>query len=657
VVAGQSIERAPAHCDSDSAADWLPRTLPTPGVITMDGECRIPADPTQDMELISIGDIQGDGDVSPLINQTVSFLARVTGALSDRNTEGVTFHTLFVQSPRGHEDGNPATSDGMALFLGTSEPRFAPGDDILVTGQVTEFFGYTEVDNNGLEMTLLGQGNPLPPAVHLDTDRLIGERAEYLETLESMWVTFPPARVVGPTLDICSLTVVPVTTPYVHVMAGEPVSALLDVLHTSDSECKGFPQLKVGDEVDGLSGPLIYHFEEFKLALQRADELTIEIAPLPGPFAAPLVAPGQFSAATFNLHDHFDSSPDPGAVDAPALSPVEVNDKRTKLADVIAEPLGCPTLLAVQEVENLILLEELASALERHCGFRYVIAHLDSPDERGIDLALLGDSRRATLQQVALHQTCSRLDTGVSDASTRCRAGWSPLFSRPPLVVELLLDDHPLTVIVNHFKSRREGEAETAPLRLAQGQHVAQLVDRQLQATPEALILVMGDFNDSPGSATWQALTGDGKLQDGMAGVELESRYSYIFSGVAELLDGILLSPAAGKLLVAADIAHVNADCPAGWAADNQLLFRSSDHDIPLVILELPQAPAPVAMTPAVPTASLQSSAQPAEVSTEETEATAGKLPIYINIVGCVTVGLAALGVLWMLRRRAQATA
>lgn len=657
VVTGQSIERSPAHCDSDSAADWLPRDIPTPGMITIDGECRAPADPAADVELLSVGEIQGERDISPFINQTVSFVARVTGAISDRNTQGATFHTLFVQSPPGQEDGNPATSDGMALFLGTAEPRFVPGDDILVTGQVTEFFGYTEIDNNGLEMTLLSRGNPLLPAARLDTDRMIEERADYLETLESMWVSYPHARVVGPTLDICSITVLPATTPYTRVMEGEPLSLLLDVLHTSDTDCTAFPQLKVGDEVDGLSGPLIYHFDEFKLALQRPAELTIQTAPMPEPPAAPALTPNQFSAATFNLHDHFDSSPDPGAVDTPAPSPAEVSSKRAKLANAIAGPLGCPTLLAVQEVENLSLLEDLAAMLWTACGFPYVIAHLESPDDRGIDLALLGDSRRVTMRQVALSQTCSRLDTGISDGSIRCRAGWSPLFSRPPLVIELSLDDHPLTIIVNHFKSRREGEEETAPLRLAQAQHVAQLVAEQLQALPETLIIVMGDFNDGPGSATLQALTGTGRLQDGLMGVEAESRYSYIFSGLAELLDGILLSPAAARLLVGADIAHVNADYPAGWAEDVQLVHRSSDHDIPLVILELPAMPTPIAATPETLTASPESSAPAAAVSTEERGPTAGNLPTYLTLAGCVTLGLAAIGALWILRRRSQATA
>jgi hypothetical protein len=42
VLQGQSIERVPANCDSDTAAGWLPQDIPTSGEITFDGECQTP---------------------------------------------------------------------------------------------------------------------------------------------------------------------------------------------------------------------------------------------------------------------------------------------------------------------------------------------------------------------------------------------------------------------------------------------------------------------------------------------------------------------------------------------------------------------------------------------------------------------------------------
>ena len=47
VFAGVSIERIPANCDSDSAADWQPQDTPTPGQITLEGECAIPVNPAE----------------------------------------------------------------------------------------------------------------------------------------------------------------------------------------------------------------------------------------------------------------------------------------------------------------------------------------------------------------------------------------------------------------------------------------------------------------------------------------------------------------------------------------------------------------------------------------------------------------------------------
>ncbi len=87
VYRGQSLERVPANCDTDSAADWQPSRNPAPGTINLDGQCSpvaVPA-PAGD-NLLSIGQIQGIGDISPYVNQQVEFRGLVTGFLEDRNS-------------------------------------------------------------------------------------------------------------------------------------------------------------------------------------------------------------------------------------------------------------------------------------------------------------------------------------------------------------------------------------------------------------------------------------------------------------------------------------------------------------------------------------------------------------------------------------------
>jgi uncharacterized protein len=592
VLAGQSIERVPADCDTDSAADWLPRPNPTPGELSFAGECLAPAPPAPDA-LPPIGQIQGRGEFSPYVNQIVTFRGVVTGFSADRNTQGTTYYTLFVQDPPGLEDGDPATSDGMVVFTGRQRPALELGDQVRITGLVTEFFGLTELDDDGLEIALEASGVPLPEPIVIDPPTDNAAQAAYFEALEGMRVTFGgEVQVVGPTYSGCGFAVSRLERPLrtIRQRAEEGIGHIVPVLHTNDVNCDGFPNVKVGDRVDGLVGPLTYHFDQFKLVQQAAEAVRITAVPLPPLPNPPIAQPGQFSIASLNMENHFDALDDTGSDAEPKPSPAEIGLKQTKLAAAISQALGCPTLLAVQEVEKESLLLNLAEALAEACGFRYEVSHRDSPDARGIDLALLSDPRRAQVETVALRQGCTQLNTGIRDGTAVCPTNQSPLFSRPPFQVDLRLDGQPLTVYVNHFKSKRGGEQETTAERLAQAAHINQLVEEKLAEDEQARLIVIGDFNDYELSPTMLAMVGNGRLQNVLAQIPLEQRYSYNFGGAAQLIDGILVSPALAETLAVATIIHSNADYPDSLGNDTSpahLPYKSTDHDLSLAIFGL----------------------------------------------------------------------
>jgi predicted extracellular nuclease len=270
--------------------------------------------------------------------------------------------------------------------------------------------------------------------------------------------------------------------------------------------------------------------------------------------------------------------------------------KQKKLVAALGETLGCPTMIAVQEVENERLLHSLVDETAAICGFTYDISHRDSSDSRGLDLALLTDPNQVEIITVALRQTCTAIDTGIIDPDQQCPSSESPLFGRPPLQVDLQIAGTPYTVYVNHFKSKRGGEEETAPRRLQQADHIAQLVDDQLAADPQARIIVLGDFNDYERSPTMLQMTGKGNLINAFQQLPAPGRYSYIFDGVPQLIDGILVSPAVIPDIVDTMIIHANADYPTGLASDSSqqgLPLRSSDHDPLLLLLYLPNAEIP----------------------------------------------------------------
>ncbi|MBK8987313.1 MAG: lamin tail domain-containing protein [Chloroflexi bacterium] len=590
VFTGHSIERVPADCDTNSAADWLPRETPTPGQLTFDGDCLDPAVLAAQQSLPSIGQIQGSGEFSPYINQIVTFRGVVTGAYADRNTKGTTYYTLFVQDAPGDEDGDPATSDGIALFLGRQRPSAQIGDLVRVTGQVTEFFGLTELADTNLEITIEASGHALPAPIALDPPAENDALAAYYEPLEGMRVMVAgAAQVTGPTFSGCGFAV---SRPehaarLVRQQTADGIGRIIPILHTTDVDCAGFPDVKTGDSVSGLVGPLIYHFDQFKLVHQTPDDLQVTAVPFPPLPTPPQPGPQQFNVATINLENHFDALDDTGDDAEPKPSPAEIGIKQAKLASAIGQTLGCPTLVGIQEVEKASLLDGLAQELAATCGFLYDVTHRESPDARGIDLALLSNPNRAQVQAAHLRQTCTDIKTGIADATAVCPTGQSPLFSRPPLQVDLLIDGQPLTVYVNHFKSKLGGEAETEPQRLAHAAHVHALAAAQLAADPAARLIVLGDFNDYELSPTLQTLTADGRLVNLLAQVPLPERYSYVYGGAAQLIDGLLVSPALVEMMTAVTIQHVNADFPDSLGHDlspTGLSYKSTDHDLPLAL-------------------------------------------------------------------------
>lgn len=143
-----------------------------------------------------------------------------------------------------------------------------------------------------------------------------------------------------------------------------------------------------------------------------------------------------------------------------------------------------PALVALCEVENDSVLRDLTrySAL-REAGYRYLMTQ--SPDERGIDVALL--YQRSVFKPIA-HQ-------GIP--ITRLRKEDRP--TRDILHVSgILLNKDTLDVLVAHFPSRSGGAKESEPYRLHAARRLKAAIDSLFQLRQHPQIILMGDFNDYP---------------------------------------------------------------------------------------------------------------------------------------------------------------
>ena len=167
-------------------------------------------------------------------------------------------------------------------------------------------------------------------------------------------------------------------------------------------------------------------------------------------------------------------------------------DKQKNLARVVSE-LGTEltedglAILGVSEIENRKVLEDFVKQ-PAIADRNYQIVHYDSPDERGIDVALLYQPKYFKVTKSTPLPLIIYNDRGDRN------------FTRDILHVEGILDGEPLHVLVNHWPSRSGGEKRSRPGRNAAALICKQVKDSLLELDPNVKIIVMGDLNDDPTS-------------------------------------------------------------------------------------------------------------------------------------------------------------
>lgn len=137
-----------------------------------------------------------------------------------------------------------------------------------------------------------------------------------------------------------------------------------------------------------------------------------------------------------------------------------------------------PTIIGLAEVENATVLKDLIAQPEL-TGYKY--AWFDSPDPRGIDVALLYRSESFKVEQ-ANHRAV--IHPGLK--------------TRDVLYVSGELDGEAIHLLVNHWPSRREGVKKSMPKRAAAARVNKTIVDSLLKADARNKIFIMGDMNDNP---------------------------------------------------------------------------------------------------------------------------------------------------------------
>jgi len=548
--------------------------------------------PDNPIERVSLCEIQGDGLISPFVNQTVETLGLVFDDQDESSQRG-----FFIQDEEC--DGRDSTSDGIYVYMGQSANVVSDGDVVEVRGTIREYHGLTEISSNPEDIVVVSSGHSYPQAVVLDPPEDRQASQGYYEALEGMYAWIDLSRVVGPTDSDQRTWVVRADSGYEHVFLDNPDSAG-EVYAIGDRGPANLgADAKVGDLITGAAGVIEELDGIYLIQLLTHPDLIEGEMPPPG-FTPP--ENSAFTIANFNLHNLFDTIDDPEIADD-VDTPAKYQRRLGKLALSVHASLGEPDLLAVQEAETLTVLQDLI--LRPEIESTYEIVWMDSPDPRGQDIALLYRPERFFVLDYQSRQGCTELvdglgpdgnqDVSLPENQLTCdRDGdgvfdGNRLFSRPPLVVHLRqvgslpVDDHPLEllVIINHWKSKTEDIPETAytlPRRLQQAAFLAGLVQEMNSQYPGVHIIVAGDLNDHPSSQPLRILKAAG-LVDLTIYIEPSRRYSLIYHGVAQVLDYLLVKPAVDLGAAEVDALHFNADFPAVFEDVAGTVYRSSDHD------------------------------------------------------------------------------
>lgn len=256
-------------------------------------------------------------------------------------------------------------------------------------------------------------------------------------------------------------------------------------------------------------------------------------------------AQAAYRVAFYNVENLFDTADDPVKLDEDFTPEGKQNwteDRyRTKLDRLsqVFEHMDWPAWIGLAEIENARTLTDLTAKMDEK-GPTYQFAHFESPDLRGIDVALLYQPG---------------LFTVVTSSFIRMDFPGDPepnYTSRDILqVTGLTSNGDTLHFFVNHWPSRRDGETISESRRTRAATFLKDAVGKVLGKNPRAKIVIIGDFNDEPNNKSItetlyaQTLADkpvEGGLYNCFAKAHGDGLGTYFYRGDWNMLDQIITS-------------------------------------------------------------------------------------------------------------------
>jgi hypothetical protein len=609
---------------------------------------------------LSIHDIQGPGDTSPVVGRLVSTTGIVTAVVSNG---------FFIQNPDNAVDADPNTSEGVFVFTSSRPTAVATvGNLVQVTGTVSEFIPSSDPNSppsteisGSPTISLISTGNPLPTPVTLTTaDTNPAGPIDQLEKYEGMRVHVDVMTVSGPTdgnlneanatstsngifFGVIAGIAQPFREPGVQLPdplpPGSPATVTRwdtnpEIIRVNTAVQAGSTVLDVttGATVTSLTGPLDFNSRFYSILTDPDSGATASgnVSATP----VPVAAPNELTIANFNMERFFDTINDPATSDV-ALTATAFANRLNKASLAIRTVLNTPDVIGVEEMENLPTLQALADKVNGDATAagqtspNYQAFLVEGNDIGGIDVGLLV---KGSINVISVEQLGKDTTFIQPDGTTAL------LNDRPPLVLTATASQPgsdtslPFTMVVNHLRSllsiddpvdgprvraKREAQAEFVANLLqshqAAGENVIQVCDCNAFEFSDGYVDVLGTILGRPTLADQVVLAGpdlvDPDFTDLVTTLPHDQQYSYDFNGSHQVLDHVIVNPALLSKLSRFAYARNDADFPEVFRNDPNRPERISDHDMPVAYFTLPEATPPVLHLPANITAEATSPA------------------------------------------------
>ena len=571
----------------------------------------------------TIQDVQGNGFVSPLNGKSISKVEGIVTAVRSSGSNG-----FWIQ--QDHPDTTRASASS-GVFVYTSSASVAVGDEVLVSGRVSDYYplasGETSSNTSSLSITevtpntitKVSSGNPVPAPLLLTSTTVPDLYApstasgnvesittvnpshsalEFWEAHEGMLVEVDNARVVGPgkaQYGEIYLTTKPLQQPTyrggTYLDDYSIPSGRLLVSSTSGT----VPAANVGDVLTGATrGPVDWSlyggYDIAATTLGGYQNNSLQ------PTTATAQASDQLAVATYNVEN---------------LSPADPQSKFDTLGAGVVSNLASPDVVSLEEIQDNDgptddgvvaadqTLTKLTASITAAGGPSYQWAEIDPTNDAD------GGQPGGNIRNVFLYNparvsfvakpggtatTAVSVSTGADGTAELSvspgrvdptNSAWNS--SRKPLVGEFVFGGKKVIVIGNHFDAKlgdqdADGRYQP-PARSSETQRKQQatvlnnFVKQVLAADPRANIVVAGDFNDYQFSPSMQTLSDNGAtLTDLISTLPADQQYTYVYNGISQVLDHIFVSTplsSAGSTAVSYDVIHVNSEFGS----------QASDHD------------------------------------------------------------------------------